>query len=788
MDKKEYVRERGQGRERLRFIAPGIIECTYTLREDFATTSLLVTESQLEGQEFSQQPAGRVNTLSYDEMAVVVDEERDEMTFTYQGRTLCCESLKDLAPVPVTQHVLTGDKPVVETIASIDGNRFVTTNLAEVALDTAFRGRLGFRFGSEEGLYGLGQGEEGIYNYRHHNQYLYQHNMRIPIPLVISSQGYGIFFDSASLMTFNGQDEEPYFFFETVDELRYFILVGENLDAVIGHFRRLTGTAVLLPKYAYGYVQSKEQYWSADELLAVGQEYRQRHVPLDLLVQDWNSWPAGLWGEKKLDPERYAQMAAVNEELHALNIHTMISIWPNMAEGSDNHSEFAANKQLLADYSTYNAFDPAARQVYWEQAQRGLYDQGFDAWWCDSTEPFTSPDWYGPVKREPWERYSLVGAEHKKYLDARQANAYALVHAQGIFEHQIAANPQQRVLNLTRSGYAGSQKYGVMLWSGDIDASWQTLQQQITEGLNMCLSGMPYWTLDIGAFFVVGSDYTRRGCGSSGNPDKLWFWQGDYNQGVADLGYRELYTRWFEYGTFLPMQRSHGTDTPREIWQFGNPGEPFYDAILKYIRLRYQLMVYIYSLAGKVSTEHYTMMRSLLFDFAEDAKAREIHDGFMFGPSLLVYPVTTAMYYGVDSQPLERAKTWECYLPAGATWYHYWTNHKYEGGQTVVVEAPLGEMPLFVKGGSILPLIQDELAYAGQRPEQPLVLKVYPGADATFSIYEDDETGYAYQAGAYAVTKISWDEEKREGQIGERLGHFAQMPPAYQYVWEIVGE
>lgn len=376
----------------------------------------------------------------------------------------------------------------------------------------------------------------------------------------------------------------------------------------------------------------------------------------------------------------------------------------------------------------------------------------------------------------------MVGGEHKKYLDPAVANAFALEHAKGIYENQRKDREDMRVLNLTRSGYASGQKYAAMLWSGDTCADWENLKIQIVEGLNMGLSGYPYWTLDIGAFFTVADKWQNRGCGCNTDPESKWFWQGKYNEGVKDKGYCELYTRWLQMGTFLPMFRSHGTDTPREIWNFGEKGTMFYDAIEKFIKLRYHLMPYIYSLAGAVYFEDYTIMRSLLFDFPEDREARKVENEFMFGPSLLVCAVTEPMYYGPESTPVDREKTWRCYLPAGTDWYDYWSNEKYEGGQYVTVEAPIDRIPVFVKAGAVIP-VADGLVYAQQEPKKPIQFMVYPGADGEFVLYEDEGNNYNFENGAYAITTLVWDDRAGRLNIGEREGSFPGMREAlYQTV------
>ncbi len=710
------------------------------------------------------------------------------------GSAWARERGRELSETDVFRYTTGDEEPVIHRVKTVDGERNFIKNLKETADRKAYRGRIFFQWEEDEGIYGLGQAEEGIYNYRGHNQYLYQHNMRIPMPMFVSDRGYGVLVDCCSLMVFHDEvsdqkekeAKDSYLFLDTVDQIDTYFLGGGSMDGIIRGYRYLTGKAQLLPKWAYGYVQSKEQYYTGRELTDVVERYRKEQIPLDLVVQDWNTWEPGNWGEKILDGNRYGDMRACAAQINRMHAHTMVSVWPNMNFGGKNHTQFLEAGYLLNDLSTYNAFDERARRMYWEQAKEGLFDQGFESWWCDSTEPFSGPDWNGEVKREPWERYVLVGNEHKKYLDAAVANAFALQHAKGIYENQRRDCPDKRVLNLTRSGYASGQKYGAMLWSGDTCASWETLCTQIKEGLNMGLSGYPYWTFDIGGFFTVGEKWQNRGCGCSTDASPKWFWQGKYDEGVSDKGYCELYTRWLQVGAFLPMFRSHGTDTPREIWNFGEPGTMFYDAIARFIRLRYHLMPYVYSMAGAVHFEDGTMMRSLLFDFPQDKTAAGITDEFMFGPALLICAVTEPMYYESASRELSRKKSRKCYLPEGCGWYDYWTNRYYEGGQTVEAEAPIDIIPIFVKAGSILPTVRG-IQYAGQKPEEPMKICVYPGADAEFTLYEDEGETYGFETGAFVMTTFFWNERLRTLEVKSRKGDYPGWQEA-EYTVEICGE
>ena len=758
---------RGEDTIRLEAVAPGIIRCVHTREARVAAPSMLVEPSafQPQGDYWTLERNEKQVRLTSGNLTAVYELSTDRLTWLRaDGTALLREAGHELTAQDVISYTTGGEPPVIERVKTVDGERNFVKNQRPVVDRRAWRAKLYFDFAPDEGIFGLGQGEEGVWNYRGQNQYLYQHNMRIPMPMFLSSRGYGLFADCGSLMTFQDDACGSYLFLDTVSQLDYYVVVGETsdgrnaFDAVVDGFRRLTGRAALLPRWAFGYIQSKERYHSAAELAETVRRYRELNVPLDGIVQDWHTWLEDRWGEKRLDPVRFGDTKARMEEIHGMHAHAMVSVWPNMNEGTVDCEAFREAGLLLDDLCTYNAFDEKARAMYWQQAREGLFDQGFDAWWCDSTEPFSGPDWGGATKREPWERFALVGGEHKRFLDPAVANLYALVHARGIYENQRRTTEEKRVLNLTRSGYAGSQRYGAMLWSGDISARWSVMRGQIAEGLNMAASGYPWWTLDIGGFFVVKENWRARGCGCENDPTPKWFWNGEFEAGLEDPGFRELYARWIQFGCFLPMFRSHGTDVAREIWNFGKPGERCYDAIEKFIKLRYQLMPYIYSLAGNVWRGNGTMMRPLLFDFPGDARAVASKDAYMFGPALLVCPVTEPMYYGPGGRKLDREEKWTCYLPEGCDWYDFWDGTRYAGGQSVRVDAPLERMPLFVRAGSILPMAGEDIQYADQPLTQPMEVRVYAGADAAFDLYEDAGDGYGYERGEYTVTRLAWDE------------------------------
>lgn len=784
--KKEVILNLKSGVVKIEFIRENIVKCIYSKREIKEQESLIIEKKEYEEISFTQEEQEHKITLGTSEILLTIDLETEQFIWWNKksDTVYLKEAGKVLTETDIIRYTTGNEKPVIERVKTVDGERNFIQNLKPVIDRKGYRGKLCFSFDDAEGIFGLGQGEEGIYNYRHHTQYLYQHNMRIPIPFFVSTKQYGILADCCSLMTFQDDERGSYLYMDAIDQMEYYFIGGQKLDDVIDGYRYLTGQAVLLPKWAFGYIQSKEAYHTQEELVETVARYRELGVGLDCIVQDWNTWEDGKWGEKKVDKHRYPNLSAAMEEIHKMKVHTMVSVWPNMNPGGENHMEFFKAGLLLHDYSTYNAFSEEARALFWKQAGEELFSGGFDSWWCDSTEPFSGPDWSGEEIREPWERFLLVGTEHKKYLDPAKANAFALVHAKGIYENQRKTTKEKRVLNLTRSGYASGQRYGTVLWSGDTCASWSNLKKQIAEGLNFAMSGMPYWTLDIGAFFTVGIKWQNRGCSCNTNPNPLWFWKGEYDEGVRDPAYRELYVRWLEYGTFLPMFRSHGTDTPREIWNFGQKGDLFYDAIEKFIRLRYHLMPYIYSLAGEVYLRNYTILRSLLFDFAKDQVAAGLYEEFMFGPALLVCTITKPMYYDKKGKVLEGDKIADCYLPMGTLWYDYWTGEAHQGGQWIQKEAPLSILPLFVKAGSIIPTAEG-LQYAADIPAEPLKINVYPGADGSFVLYEDEGDNYLFEAGAYSEIPIHWNDAAKALTIGERKGSFTGMEKSRYFLIQI---
>ncbi len=745
------------------------VRVRYTLADAFSERPSLTvapTPTGAAAVPFSVAERADAIVLATDALTVEVAKGTGALTYRRADGTLLSREParggKTLTPVEVLRSEFDAST-ARESRENVDGVRIEVAEVGQVVDRLAYHTKLEFCFGDDEALYGLGSHEEGMFNLRGQHQYLYQQNLKVAVPVLVSTRGYGVFLDCASLVTFHDDAFGSYLWGDVVDELDYYVMAGPSFDEVVAEFRALTGQAPMLPRWAFGYLQSKERYECQEDLLAVAREYRRRGLPLDCVVLDWKSWTGDAWGQKSLDPERFPDPDAMTRELHALGVRIMVSIWPTMRPGGDDWHELADRGQLLGNQATYNAFDPGARSTFWRQADQGLFSHGFDAWWSDCTEPFEA-DWSGAVKPEPEERLRINTGEAKRYLDPGEINAYSLAHAQAIYEGQRATGVGKRVLNLTRSAFPGQQRYGTVTWSGDVSATWETLRRQIADGLNFCSTGMPYWTTDVGGYFVA-----RR--------PELWFWAGEFDDGVADPGYRELYLRWFQYAAWLPMLRSHGTDTPREVWRFGDPGEPIYDALVSALRLRHRLLPYIYSLAGWTTQRAYTMLRSLPFDFAGDPRTHAVADEFMLGPAFLVCPVTEPVAHAPGSLELAGVRRGRrVYLPAGTAWFDLWTGARLAGGQEVEAAAPLERIPVFVRAGSIVPMGPDG-DQADAEPGGQLEVHVYPGRDGAFTLYEDAGDGYGYEAGEFATVDFAWDEAARVLTIGPRVGQYPSMPP-----------
>ena len=765
-----------KGRKMLFWFEPvtaRIIRCVCTAEETVKEPSFLMEKREQSAvPAFSVKEEDGTAVFAIEEVTAKLDTETGAITWLRGEKTVLRETARELTKIPVVHHKL-GKEKVYKIEKTVDGDRVSNLNIVEIPAGEAYHGKVKYAFEDGEDLFGLGQGENGVYNCRGQDLYLYQTNMMIPIPFLLSSNRYAIYYDCASVMNFRDDCAGSGMWMDTVDQIDTYMLVGDSFDELISGFRLLTGRAVMLPKWAFGYMQSKETYLSQQELVDVAAKYREIGVPLDCMIQDWRTWEPGKWGEKIPDKTRYPNLKAAMDELHGMHVHALVSVWPNMNPGGENHREFSERGWLLPDNATYNAYYEPARKLYWEQAKRELFNGGFDGWWCDSSEGFCRSDWSGAYLREPWERFILGSGDLKRHIDPDKVNAFCVVHARSIYDGQRGDTDEKRVINLTRSGYPSIQKYGAILWSGDVAAKWSTLRKQVAEGARFCMSGLPYWTNDTGAFFASGGRAWAKRMNKT-EDDITWFRCGDYDDGAQGEGYREFFTRWLEYAAFLPVFRVHGTDTAKEIWRFGEKGTMFYDAIEKFIRLRYRLIPYIYSMAGMVTQEDYTMLRGLAFDFMDDKKARVLDNEFMFGPAFLVAPVTRPMYFNNHNEPLEEERKQTCYLPQGADWYDFWDGTFYKGGREVTVETPIDRIPLFVRAGSVIPMT-DVLQHTGEEHDAPLQIRIYPGANGSFRWYEDSGDSYDYEKGAFATADFTWDDASRTLTLSKRTGSYAGM-------------
>ncbi|MBQ6326577.1 MAG: glycoside hydrolase [Clostridia bacterium] len=573
-----------------------------------------------------------------------------------------------------------------------------------------------FVCGAGEILTGLGQHEDGVFDYANGEERLYQHNMKISIPFLLSSTGWGLLIEADCAMRFRGKGGSFAFEMNAVKSFSYVVFRGRDCAEVLKKLAALVGKPALLPKWAFGYVQSKERYKTADELIEVVRRFRKLGLGLDCIVLDWMSWRDGCWGDKTPDPERFPDVHALTESLHDLNARMMVSVWPNCAKG-DDCDEFLASGAFLPGSRIYDAFSDAAREMYWQQCRRHWMDGGADALWCDSCEPITDPDWCGSDKRDADERMRLITEASELRMDPERANDYGAVHLRGLSERWRRDLPDKRPVLLARSGGIDASSLGGILWSGDVAARWEVLGRQVTEGIKAAASGICWWTLDIGGFFV--------------GQRKQWFWRGDYPDGVEDPGYRELYVRWFQFGALLPVFRAHGTDTPREPWRFGNGAE--YRCLKDTIALRYRLLPYIYATAARSCREGMPMIRAMMIAFPKETALFPLSDQYMLGDALLVKPVTRALADGGDVT--------EIALPQG-DWYDLSTLECHAGGRRLEMPTPLDRFPLFARAGSILPLAEGARC-AADLPKPARTLWVFGGMDGRFDWYDDDGDGDA---------------------------------------------
>jgi len=866
------------------FYSPTVVRVNANLGQSYWTAPSLVVIRQPETVAFTVREAPNAVELVGQKLRVVIDKRTGALTYhDASGRLLTRE--KADAPQSIDKRTIS-DAPTYEV-----ENRFTL--------------KVG------EGVYGFGFTGDDEVNRRGKDLLLVQTNVGIIIPVMVSTERYGVLWDTYSQMRFKDDAQGARLWAESAPGgVDYYFMAGDTMDGVVGAYRWLTGDAPMYPKQAFGLFMSKERYKTQEQLLEVARTFRKDQFPLDYIVQDWQYWGSdkdGTWSGMTWDPERFPDPVGMTRSIHDLHLKLMVSIWPSVGNDTalgrelDQHGlRFKPPHWISKQARVYDAYSPLGREIYFKHIKSGLLDKGVDALWMDGTEVEVSSAMWNPVDNVRDTKALGVNAmgDFTRYL-----NPYSLLTTEGTYKGQRATS-DKRVFTLTRSAWAGAQRTAAASWSGDIYASWKTFAQQVAGGVNVTITGNPYWTQDTGGFFVT-----------------------DFPGGEKNPAWRELYARWFQYAAFNPIMRVHGTSVEREPYLFKTLDPPVYKALLDATHLRYRLLPYTYSLSAKVTADRYTLMRALPMDFPRDPATFDINDSFMFGPSLLVHPVTRAMYNILPSVPttvpaqhlrtadgqsglavryfagenfetprgqavdakidhtwpdpplaelppgltslshfsarwegeliapedgeyeigltgndgmrlalggetaidewtraatrtrlvrrtlkkgeklsvrLEfshpeggrvfrfvwrtpselkrdaavmsapRDLTMRTYLPKGADWYDFWSDQRYRGGQTIARQAPLDVMPLYVRAGAIIPM-GPVVQYATERPDAPYEVRVYPGADGKFTLYEDDNETYTYEKGQSARYDLNWNDATRTLTVGPRRGAFVGM-------------
>ena len=751
----------GNTEVKVEFYTPTIVRVTKTpVGKNYVAKNLVVT-----ARPENVAATRKGNSLNSNSLSVRVDSKTGAVTFlTAKGKTLLREK----------------ECSFVERKSGNDAGAF---EVAQV-----------FTLEKDEAIYGLGTFQNGKMNRRGDHKRMEQSNLEDFQNVLQSIKGWGIYWDNYSPTQFDDDAKGMSLKSEVGDAIDYYFMYGGSADGVIAQMRHLSGDVPMFPLWTYGFWQCKERYKSTTEVLNVVDRYRELQVPLDGIIQDWQYWGSNyLWNAMDFLAEEYSRGPQMIADVHKKNAHFMISIWASFGPQTQQFRELN-EKGLLMPFETwpqsgishiwppvmkypsgvrvYDAFSPEARNIYWKYLKT-LFDYGTDGWWMDSTDP----DFFNP--RESDYDHQVTGGTWRGLR-----NAFPLETVRGVYQAQRKESSAKRVFIMTRSAFAGQQHYGSNMWSGDVASSWDMLRKQIPAGLSYTLTGNPNFNTDIGGFFC-GSYNTKGPNSAPKNPQ-----------------YQELYVRWMQYGLFCPIFRSHGADAPREIWQFGKKGEPVYDAIEKTIRLRYRLVPYLYSTAWQVTSNNESYLRPLFSDFAGDRRVWDMTDEFMFGRSILAAPVVEAQFtkeaivkedamsgwdkketkdtQGQQEVDFTAMKTATKYLPKGTDWYDFWTSKRFKGGQTVTLQTPLDRVPMFVRAGSILPL-GPEAQYVSEKAWDNLEIRIYPGADGKFTLYEDEGDNYNYEKGVYATIPFEWNDKAQALTIGSRKGDYPGMLKSRQF-------
>jgi len=715
-----------KGLMKVKICKDNVVEMKYTILPTFPSkTSLVITNEWKTTPKFTVTETTDEITITTDKLKVKINKSNNSISYTDPKNGLI-----------LSEDQANGKSMAEATVAGIKTFNCTTQFISPV----------------DEALFGLGCHPEDTLsiNYKGRNQDLAIKYMTGAIPVLLSNKGYGLLWDNYSASNFYGAEAgntKYKYVSESGTMVDYYFIYGPDFDQIIASYRDATGAAPMFTKWAFGLFQSQDRYKSQTEVLSVKDGYRNNKIPVDCIVQDWFYWEPNVIGSHIMWPERYPNPKLMVDELHKANIHAMISIWPVFAKGTQNYNEMAKagnltditwdNVMTHTFDNYYDAHSAKARDMYWHQAKDSLIGRhGWDAWWVDQCEP---------------DNGSLLDLRKQSTFALGRGidffNTYSLMHSEGLYKnwrHDIAG---KRAFFLIRQSFAGAQRNAATLWSSDISCTWKAFKSQVPQGINSCASGIPYWTSDIGGYHLN--------------------WAApEWSKPIQ----KELFTRWFQFGTFSPIFRIHGKG---ERALFSDNWDAKTKAILlNYDNLRYRLLPYIYSLSWKVTHEGYTIMRSLAFDFRNDKNVNSIPDQYMFGPAFLVNPVTERMYSLETNVPAE--KTRKVYLPESTVWYDFWTGKTQTGGQTIVAQAPIETIPLYIKAGSIVPM-GSFLQYATEKPADVIELRIYPGADGKFVLYEDENDTYNYEKGQFATIEFQWNDKANTLTVSDRKGTFKGM-------------
>ncbi len=740
-------------------------------------------------------PEGKIFTK--ESLSVIKKPETTEFAINQQGDIISLKTDKMKVEVNVKSGKISYSTLEGEQVLSEKKSGATFTDFNDAGSNT-YTVTQSFTLENDEAIYGLGQQQRGKLSLRNTKLSMVQGNTDDYVPFLVSTKGYGLFWDNYSPTVFEDILESTSFKSDVGDCIDYYFMLGDNIDGSIACMRELTGQAPMFPLWTFGYWQSKERYKSQDEVVSVVKKYRELDVPLDGIIQDWQYWGNNyLWNAMEFLNVDYSNPKKMIDDIHNMNAHMIISIWNSFGPQTKQYRDlekigalmdfhtwpqsgsekWPPNRDYPSGVRVYDPYNPVALDIYWKYLNAGVFSLGMDGWWMDSSEPD-----HLDFKPSDFDNKTYLGSFRKV------RNAFPLMTVGGLSQHQRSTTSDKRVFILTRSAFAGQQRYGANTWSGDVNSSWQSLRNQIPAGLNFSMSAIPYWNTDIGGFFA--SVYNR-----------------GWSEGAKNPSFQELYVRWLQFGAFTPMMRSHGTDIPREIYNFGEKGEPIFDAIAKTINLRYSLLPYIYSTAWAVTNKQSTIMRALVMDF-KDKNVLDMNNEYLFGKSILVAPVVHAQYTpetilktntetGWDkkdansenkSQSINftEAKSTKVYLPEGTSWYDFWANEKINGGKEIVKETTIDEIPLFIKSGSIIPF-GPQVQYATEKKWDSLEIRVYPGANGEFILYEDENDNYNYEKGTYSTITFSWNDAKKTLNIGDRKGSFPGMLLNRKFSITIIG-